>query len=88
MDATEDKPTILVGIIMADDMIAAFPMLDGEPTEHMTATYTGWTAANLDVESKVVTLAQWERIRAALEAEPDVEVSDFTVETTEETSTP
>lgn len=67
-----------VGIVAAGDVVAAFPLPDGEPTEHMVATYMGFVGANLDTEAKTVTAERWQRIKAALAEQDDVEVQDFT----------
>jgi len=69
-----------IGILTAGDMVTAVTLPNGEPTEQMNTHYLGYVAMNLDVETLTVSPDRWERIKAALEEQPDVKVYDFTGE--------
>lgn len=67
-----------VGIVSAGNIVAAFLLSDSTPSEAMTAVYTAFVGANLDVETRIVEPKHWERLRAAIAEIDDVEIQDFT----------
>lgn len=83
MDATETKPTARVGIVTAGDIVTAYLLPDGKPSEAMKIHYTACIAANMDAEMMTVDPEAWERLRDAVSDIEGVEVQDFTAETTE-----
>lgn len=67
-----------IGLVAAGDIVAAYSLPDGEPTEEMISYYTVCVGANLDTEAKTVNPEVWPRIKAALLDQDDIEVQDFT----------
>lgn len=79
MDLNQTTSLAKVGIVTGGDIVAAYLLPEGKPTEAMDIHYTTFVAANLDAGTLVVTTDRWERIRDALSEQDDVTVQDFTV---------